>query len=736
MGRNGDIPKPPARVTDAGLDFSYAVWNANTEVTLTTVPWDSTYRDLVKFPTRAALDNYLTLRPNSLTLSGLSRMNLNLPIRLKIRHETAMRYNYVRAHNPAYYATGSGPSTYYYFITDVRWLATDTTELTLQLDVWQTFGDQVKFGNCYIEQGHIGIANENQMQDNGREFLSIPEGLDMGNEYVIDSRQSYTLADVHTPSTSPGVIVTSTAKLDGNVGDYGNVRQPTIRTAEGSTFQDLPNGATMYYFESVARFKTAMEQLSIYPWVSQNITSVMLVPDLRKFSTQTDLPLGKNINIASVPAIELTRALYPLELTFSLSSVGSWPAGSRYSTLKKFRMSPYTMVEVTLYNSNPLMLKPESWERSGATGTDVKIIAVLHAAHPSPRLMIYPYRYNAGGVQPETAYAPASTSSNSKKYVVNDGGEFLDVATGIYNFPTFSVVNNAATIALANQAHSIQFQYTNANWAYTKAMQGASVTYDQASSGIDLSQGLMGVESDRLRSSQREQKTTLANQANMSLGNSALGALGSVTSGNAAGAAGQLGSGLLNATIGLSYQQDAVDRQTMVAQQALAGNNRLTVGNAEYMRDTNRALAQFSAKGDYQNDIARINAQVQDLALTPPSVVGQTGGEAFMLSTSKWVIDVKVKKLQGGAIRSIGEYWLRYGYKVNQYAVPPQSLMVMDKFTYWKMSESYLTTYTCPETFRQAIRGIFEKGVTVWADPAYIGTIDLATNKPLSGVSL
>ena len=42
---------------------------------------------------------------------------------------------------------------------------------------------------------------------------------------------------------------------------------------------------------------------------------------------------------------------------------------------------------------------------------------------------------------------------------------------------------------------------------------------------------------------------------------------------------------------------------------------------------------------------------------------------------------------------------------------------------------------TMPETFRQTIRGIFEKGVTVWhKDQTMIGRIDWANNKPLKGI--
>jgi hypothetical protein len=85
---------------------------------------------------------------------------------------------------------------------------------------------------------------------------------------------------------------------------------------------------------------------------------------------------------------------------------------------------------------------------------------------------------------------------------------------------------------------------------------------------------------------------------------------------------------------------------------------------------------------------------------------------------------------------AIGEYWLRYGYQVNKFGRMPASLMVMENFTYWKLRETYITSSSCPETFKQAIRGIFEKGVTVWAEPSDIGNIDIGDNSPLEGVFL
>jgi len=61
--------------------------------------------------------------------------------------------------------------------------------------------------------------------------------------------------------------------------------------------------------------------------------------------------------------------------------------------------------------------------------------------------------------------------------------------------------------------------------------------------------------------------------------------------------------------------------------------------------------------------------------------------------------------------------------------------MAMTKFTYWKMSESYIKAAPMPESYKQVIRGIFEKGVTVWATPADIGNIDISDNAIIPGIS-
>ena len=63
-------------------------------------------------------------------------------------------------------------------------MAPNTTEITVQLDVWQSYMHEWEITRCYVERSHLGIAAEEAWTDNGRRYLTAPEGLDTGAEYM------------------------------------------------------------------------------------------------------------------------------------------------------------------------------------------------------------------------------------------------------------------------------------------------------------------------------------------------------------------------------------------------------------------------------------------------------------------------------------------------------------------------------------------------------------------------
>ena len=205
-----------------GESFNYAVWTANTTVQCANVPWSADYRDVVYFTNQSTLDSYLAAQGGpTAAFTGLTYAKPGRPIRVNLPFNAMNQYNYLRVTNPAQPVIGADPTTsFYYFITHMEYIAPNVTEIQVQLDVWQTYGRKVKFGNCYIERGHVGIANGANFDDNGRSWLTVPEGLDVGNEYTIANAWEYDIINLRDATTANdyGIIVASTIEITNDTG--------------------------------------------------------------------------------------------------------------------------------------------------------------------------------------------------------------------------------------------------------------------------------------------------------------------------------------------------------------------------------------------------------------------------------------------------------------------------------------------------------------------------------------
>ena len=692
-----------------GYEFNYATWTAGTSVTLHNVPWNSDYRDIVRFDDQEALDTYLLEQSGpQVNIEGMTHARVGYPVRIPISFNRAFKYNYLRVTNPAQpVMNGDDPRTFYYFINGVTMVAPNTTELILQLDLWQTFGYGISFGNCYIERGHIGIANEAAFTNWGRDYLTTPEGLDIGNEYEIYQQYAHSIASARDGEPDFEVLVVSATALDE---DPGTVEAPKLQSAKGSMMENLPNGAEIYLFNSAEHFKEFMNAMNDKPWVTQGIMSVQAVPPMGRYGISTTGKAIAGVSVNEVNGGSLIRPYVNLKSGWRNSlNLG------RYWRLSKFVTFPYTVLEMTSYTGTPLILKPECMQSH-----DIGVVEVPHIAPPNARVAFYPYRYNATNDSP---------GFSDDKGVVNDGGEFLDMITGIMNMPTFSVVNNGYMQFMASNANGIAYQHTSADWSQNRALAGNQTSYDQASAGIGLSKDLNNQGVGASNAQAKLSMDTQRSQGLQAAGNATVNGFRSL---DPIGMA----QGVANAAVTYAIGTNQTNQANAIATGLSSGQNRSTTENMGYLRDTNKTLADWSANGDYQNQIAGINARVQDAKLTQPTTAGQVGGDAFNLAVYRWGVDIKVKRLTPAYMNAIGEYWLRYGYAINRFGQMPASFMVMEKFTYWKLKETYITASNCPEVFKQAIRGIFEKGVTVWANPSEIGTIDIADNEPLAGVVL
>lgn len=699
-------------MTDYPEAFTFAHWAPDSRLDLVRVPWDSSYRNIPLWDDEDAQEAYFNAKTGK-TMTGATLIKYGMPVNLPLPFDEAAEYNYVRVSNPY----DGYRKKYYYFITDCEYVADNVTRINISIDVWATWQRDVIFGRSYIERGHVGIANT--VRDWGRGTLDLPEGLDLGSDHQIRFQKFYPLLDHTFNSTwSSAVVIVSTVDL---TRDPGTVENPHKYTAVGSSADGLPNGADVYYLRDMGMFYDFMHQVSNCPWASEGIQQIYAVPPLPKtgiednhyylFANNRNVPLAK----VSVWASQQSTVSFTIK-----DFRGQINLPQRYRHLVKFYTYPYTVVEITPMNGNNILIKPQFIQ-----SYDLVIQQAMQVSPPNPQIVWTVKKYNTGEINEFHAYRSDMEIS----------GEALDNAVRVTDFPTFSIVNNNGINYLASHAHTLSQARANAQWARSKTQASINNTYAQA--GLAMQQA---GEQTALTNTNRNQQlaigqTGLERSTHIgqlsNIGHNVIGIGGSILNGQVGSA---LASGL-NAGVDLLASQAQLSNSlaTTSAQTAQANSyntmsTRINNAYAQKNADMNKSYAQYAMQGDYANAIANINATVQDAQMINPSSSGAMGGDTFNYVHGLLGVMVKIKNLSVAAMRAVGEYWLRYGYYVQRFLVP--NFHTMQNFEYWKMTDCEIVDARCPETFRQTIRGIFERGTTVWHDPDKMHRIDIGDNEP------
>ena len=716
-----DFPGLPENIYEYENRFNYSVWTPNTSVLMCNVPWDSSYRDVVRFDSDSARDAWFASRASdgySFTLNGLVYLRYGEPVRVNAPFDMVTRCNYMVVRNPLQPVPPEGgrkPDVFYYFVTDAKYLAPNTTQINVQLDVWMTYYDRVTFDMCYVNKGHIGIANENSTIYNLSDYLTDTEGLNIGDEYdIVDIAIDNFIAD------APYIVIMSNADLSS---DFGTVSNPSLKTASGSINDGMPSGASAYACDS-DNFLKLMTALQSAPWVSQCISMVTVVPARFVQLGSTITVGGAELHtLSSTPAEDITGLRVD-------NVLDKFHIPNRYKNLLKFYTSPYCVVEMTAYNGGEVVLKPECFTIN-PTWDSITVFTETVLAPPDIRGYSYVTEYNDGGT--EIADADYKLPSGESFPHSESTQEHLDIAVQFHNFPQFSLVNNQYIYYLASNRNALAYQFAAADWSQQKALTAAQLSFNQSGANMQNAWANQQVSNNaNWALSNISQEKNLWGGATSML-SSGVGAIGSAASGNIGAAATDVANMAL-AGANAALNADWINRTTATQVGAATQTTQNNIGLQGYMRDTNYDYAVYAANGDYETAIQGIQAKVQDAKLTQPSTSGQNGGDAFNFCKGYVGIRLKFKRLKNNFLRQIGDFWLRYGYYVNRWITPPQDLKCMEHFTYWKMQGVALSTTEVPELFKETIRGIFEKGVTVWTDPDIMYKIDLADNEPIEGV--
>lgn len=706
---------------EASQKLTPNTWPVGTEVTLMQVPWDANYRDIVIWDDVQQRNAYLDAQALSGTGWRSKRFSYcrpNEPISVPVPYSAAYKYNYVVVQNPMQPVDGEEqPLKLCYFILSTDYVAPGTTQLTLQLDVIQTYQFGVCLGNMFVERGHMGVSNavfkngvQNLQGQYLRKYLNVPEGLDVGDSYVMANHEWYPLTDASTFDIGK-IIIISSADL---AADPGTVDSPNLNVADGQNADGIPSGCNVYSM-TLSTFKAVLNAMKEKSWVAQCIQSVSTFP-ARLLSAGTDVQLFGNSGITmqflgETDTLELPLKTYATTGNIYQQLSNGVPDG--YHNLYKAYTYPYSVIELTAYNGNSVFVKPEL-----VYGNTLALTVIGCAVAPFARIGVFPTNYGQAfeGGQPVNynQYTWHGFDGSDHTGVI-PSGDFLDSCLWLADFPQFSIVNSNYITYLASTAHTRAYQYESAGWQNAKSNAASDLAYTQAMNQTALNE---------------------ANRYDQ-------GPIGAPQIANYAGQAmGAIESGLnrLTGQPAVSSNEVTLAGAANYLAQRQTGNLAFnaTQDLSRQVAGQNLDYAKYAARGDYANQIAAINATVQDAALQAPSTVGQMGGQGFMWKNGLVGFAVNYKTAGGAAMRTVCDFWARYGYKIQRFynfgGAKMPALKVMNHFSYWKVSETYITCAKANEAEKDAIRGVLEKGVTVWGKPSEIGNIAPAVNTPLYNI--
>lgn len=667
-------------------------WAIQSRVTLCRVAWDDSYKDVVSFESPEKRNEYFdSLKSESIVLDNYTYLKPNEPINIDVPFHKAYTYNYLIVDNPKTDDPDDvTPPRFYYFIEGAAMLNPSTTALTLQLDVFQTYLWQFRLGVCFVERGHLAMAAmHNRLESDKyntaetmRTFGVASEGLDVGSEYTISRAEMFDLS-----AKKWSVIVQSNTDL---AADWGTRDNPSLKTADGQMTDGLASGCNVYAIESWD-YSEFMKKVRDAPWVAKGIVSISAFP-------KTVLTDGPTVSLNGIDAHFLgdtpDEGVYFTSDETILDQLGRLTSAD-FKFADKLKCFPYAVIEIVNYQGNSLLLKPEMVNDKKLT---LKQMAC--AAPPYQKIAFFPAHY--GESVGDSGYGKAgyytmdyTENQYSEKTREVNYGYWIDTAIWFQDFPQMSIVNDEYVNYLASTTNRRQFSYNAAGWSQQKSLAGNQLTYDQAQQQIGTNQTNKDIE----------------NRAAITA--AGLGAIGKFPHlpGMAMG-------------IASAYNQYQASNEQFNVNQA----------QANQFATQNKTLADWAARGDYQNAIAGIDATVQDAALTQPSQSGQMAGDGFNLSNGMMIVQIRYKTITAQMQEIVGNYFLKYGYAIRQYLVPQKDFMCMEKYTYWKMLDASIICSTADEGVKNAIRGIFEKGVTVWRNPGDIGRTYGADNAPIQGI--
>lgn len=765
-------------------EFDYCRWQADTRLTVCSVPWCGDYENVVKFEDDAARDAYLDgIAGPREVLTTAVHVKPDGAVKLPYPVSVMQRYNYLVVDlptptndaQPIPYADMPRKRRYLYFIDDASQAAPNTTLCTVRLDIWSTYINDLTFEYVMLDRGHAPMAATSV-----DEYLANP--LD-NSRYLLAPDANFGRDRPRVSADAPAVLNDGEMRLA--ICTYADPRGDWSASTPARPIEYVQGVTGAFAFTvPMQSVNTLFANIDSHvPQFKQCIQAMFLCPSRM-------LSEGSRFAFAGVDCMELVanRDRRPL---FDFSR-GDFAYPAPYDSIAKLYTYPYASVRMTDSDGSIRTVRVE--DTTGALSLDVALNAVApwisfdtHLmgigsgertvafqniaqgffsycgldAETFKRLDIPTFRvFQSGARETDWSHrfdrAQAQTAADNA--LASSLASNTTAQTNANNSAANITSNNAVTVAANNAVTATANSTASMGVALSNLNQNGGRNYDIASASASYQAELAGIavatSNNNAQAANAGVNTFIGVVSEIASGDiggalatGLTGAMNASTAwscANASCAVSQSNSNLLydasvtsingktdsaiaynNQSTNIQNEQRSSNNSTQNnASTSIASNNaNLTRTNAANTRNT----ADANANRAYNTATSAIANTRAQQGMRAPLLYGEHAhGETAVTRPIGTIAQIVTEPI--GAIMSAGDQMLRFGYNLGQ-QWRMDSMQVMRHFTYWQASEVWCAGEGgALESAQQTVKDIFARGVTVWSDPDEIGRVSIYDN--------
>lgn len=670
--------------------------------------------------------------------------------------------------SPLQYEGDDGVRKWFWFIRDVEFLAPNTTRLHLLDDAFQTWIYDINITGMILERGHAPM-----FATRADEYLANP--ID-NNEYLLTEDVSFgdatQVKHVDAVALNAGTMYACIASTASAFLDWSNI-------CPAASYYEVQGVPSVFVFAvPVGNLNTFLANVTAsIPQFKQTVQGIF-------FASSQLVSVGSSFVFAGVTCYSVFASR--TTISFINLSKADFAYDSRYADIAKLYTMPYAHIEVTDENGNADIIRIED------TNGTVDISAAMNIAFPFVSIdahllgvggragatvtfkNIDSRTFNIGGQWYDTI---RSWTVPTFAVVLDAATEYdystrFDRAQRVVDYQT-AYANDTARNAteLSNQNANADLTTNNSTLTTTANSAMTSISNGSASYSLDNTRdynfGVMDADNAVIADTATSEIEAANEQAAIATASAAatgvVGAIASAVTGDVAGAVSSAVNGIIGGastlantavSTGLTAAKADIAQNSNIQHSELAtqrtandiGNqqaaansmantqNTLTSGMAANSAATTKANAQRTYNTGNAN-AGRTQSQAQsaianDIAqagLRTPFLYGSFGN-GDSATTKPMALFAHVVTQSKAAIKSAGDEFLRYGYRLDEQWDFDGNWNIGKYFTYWKLRDFWVSDLSVADLYMDKIRFFLFGGVTIWRAPEYIGKVSVYDN--------